>query len=291
MIRRTANATVVVNLSKSLFDLGRNSKASGLIGSTKQPLQSIRPDLIMRKAVYLFLAIVIIAGIFVYSYKTGTPTETRRPPPRKSKAFQSLETVGGQSVNSSGADTKAAADVKGDAKLLAINQMREIGYEFIRKQRDYVRSIEDTAARNEADTVFILGNQLMLAAVLTEMSKSMDYSEQLINMLQDEGLRWYIEHMLSGYFPVLSKHIKEGGRIDANNLAAFFSDERDFVSEFDNRVASKLSADDAAAFETGIANYVAANVLTWEAISSGELDRLRALPLFWEASYRELGSK
>ena len=171
---------------------------------------------------------------------------------------------------------------KAESKLETIKRFREIGFQFIRQQQDYLKSIEDPVARNEADIVITTGNQLMRAAVLTEMSKSGEYSEQLINMLQDEGLRWYVVHGLSQYFPALSKHIEQGGKIDAGNVATLFSGDRNFLAEFETRVASKLSADDAAAFETGIAHLIAAEVLTWQGILSGELDKRCQPKLYWD---------
>ena len=52
---------------------------------------------------------------------------------------------------------------KAESRLGTINRFREIGWQFIRQQQEYLASIQDPAARNEADIVLTTGNQLMLA--------------------------------------------------------------------------------------------------------------------------------
>lgn len=244
----------------------------------------------MSKFIYLFLSVAVIIGISIYFFTANTqlpaPLHAPRSAQHVSQAFKIMQTVRSESGKNSATSLKnvAANDVN-NTKLVEIVKLRASGASFLNQQEEYLNSLSDVHTRNEANITLTLGNQLMLAAVLAEMSKSAEYSEQLTNLLQDQGLRSFILNTMSGYFPELSKHIEQGEIIDANNLSSMFSDERDFLAEFDDRVASRLSEDYAAAFESGIANYVAADVLAWQAIFSGQLDKSSVPQFLWGAPY------
>jgi hypothetical protein len=245
-----------------------------------------------RKTACLLLVLVIAAGVSVYLFTAGTPagseTETRHPPPRLSKAFQYMDAVRTRSAQpSGGAGAKPAPVVRDDAKLEKIKQMRIKGLEFLQQQAPYIYGPQD-----ETSGLLTLGNRLMLASVLAEMSRSKEYSEQLSNMLQDEGVRQLITDHFSEYFPALSEHLKQGGKVDAGNLTTLFPDSQGFLSEFDTQVASKISPEYATAFEAGIANWIAGDVLAWQAIHSGEwtkeeVKKETLLPFFWNFSDRQ----
>lgn len=240
----------------------------------------------------LIFAVVIAAGIFVYwlaaGSQAGSQAETRVSPPRKSKAFQYLESARNwpkRDSGGAGAGNKVADGEKKRANVELIYRLRDTGAAFLREQDGYLHELEDREAHNEAIQVLTLGNRLMLAAVLKEMSQSSEYAPQLTNMLQDEAFRWWVTDTMSEYFPELSQCARKDGKIEAGSVAALFSGDRDFLAEFDLYVSTRVSPEYAAEFETGVANFFAGTVLAWQAVADGEMEKKSAGPFLWERLY------
>ncbi|HEX2748912.1 MAG TPA: hypothetical protein VHM91_12985 [Verrucomicrobiales bacterium] len=242
----------------------------------------------MRKTGYLALAVLIAAGFSVYwGLSAAQRAEGGRGERRVSKAFQYLkegQRAAERRAGTAGKRASGAENVQRMPLREVIARYREDAYLFLTQQRETIKGITDPEAKKAADYTRTTGNQLMLAAVVTEMSRSPEYAEQLAGMLQEEVFRGLLVS-LPDYFPALGKHVAEGGSIDAANVATLFPQDRDFLSEFDQRIASALPPDEAASFENGIAHWLAADLLAWQAYQAGDREAGEGA-YFWEGARR-----
>lgn len=183
-------------------------------------------------------------------------------------------------------DANRSGNIDGDeVRREKIQHYKKIGYDYFRKQRDYLESIKDPDARRQLDLLVTGSNQLMFAAVVQEMALNPEYKDQLASLLNNDGaFRVFVIDTMDQFMPRLVTHLKSGREVKSPDIEKLFAERQDFLIQLDKRYLSELPPELANDLETGVSHALAADILQWNEIRRGKLTS-EGPPFVWGSRY------